>query len=76
MEALLELLERLHPEIDYETYDTLFEDNIFEDDEWEVLLNGISHAYDVQIPESEINEENFNSAETIYDLIERLQEEG
>ena len=76
MEVLLALLERLHPEIDYETYDTLFEDGILDEDELDELLTGIAREYDVQIPEEEINAENFNSAETIYDLIERLQEEN
>lgn len=76
MEALLHLLESLHPEIDYETYDTLLEDQVLDEDDMEELLSGIQREYDVQIPEDEITAENFNSAETIYDLIERLQNEG
>ncbi|MDD6212341.1 MAG: acyl carrier protein [Clostridiales bacterium] len=74
MEALLNMLQALHPEVDFETCDTLMDDEILDSDDLEVLLAGISREYDVQIPEEEVNEENFNSAETIYDLIESLSE--
>lgn len=76
MEALLSKLEDLHPEIDYETYDTLLEDNILDEDDLEDLIGWIAREYDVQVPEEEITEENFNSAESIYDMIEKLQNEG
>ncbi len=76
MEALLQCLQDLHPEIDFETCDSLLDDEILDADDLEVLLGLIARAYDVQIPEEEVTAENFNSAETIYDLIERLQEEN
>ena len=72
----MHILERLHPEIDFETYDTLYEDQVLDEDDMEELLSGIQREYDVQIPEEEITAENFNSAETIFDLIEHLQNEG
>ena len=76
MEALLRLLQELHPEVDFETCDALMEDGILDTDDLEELLAGIAREYDVQIPEEEVSEENFSSAETIYDLIEHLQEEA
>ncbi|MCD8011350.1 MAG: acyl carrier protein [Lachnospiraceae bacterium] len=75
MEALLEVLRELHPEVDFETCDTLLDDEILDSDDLTVLLDAIVRDYDVQVPQEEINGENFNSAETIYDLIERLQDE-
>ena len=76
MEALLRLLQELHPEVDFETCDALLEDGILDTDDLEELLAGIAREYDVQIPEEEVNEENFSSAETIYDLIEHLHYES
>ena len=37
--------------------------------------DGINHEFDVAIPAEEIIPENFNSAEALYSLIERLQDE-
>lgn len=76
MEALLRMLQDLHPEIDFETCDTLMDEEILDEDDLEELLTGVAREYDIQIPEEEINAENFNSAETIFDLIERLQSES
>lgn len=75
MEALLDILKELHPEVDYETCDTLLEDEILDSGDMEILLAAIAREYDVQVPEEEVNEENFNSAENMFYLIERLQDE-
>ncbi|MCD8077632.1 MAG: acyl carrier protein [Lachnospiraceae bacterium] len=75
MEALLEVLRELHPEVDFETCDTLLDEEILDSDDLMILLDAIVRDYDVQVPQEEVNAENFNSAETIYDLIERLQNE-
>ena len=76
MEALLRMLQDLHPEIDFETCDALMDEEILDEDDLEELLTGVAREYDIQIPDEEINAENFNSAETIFDLIERLQSES
>ena len=39
------------------------------------LISEINHEFDVAIPAEEIIPENFNSAEALYSLIERLQDE-
>ena len=40
------------------------------------ILEEIEDEFDVQIPTVEIIPDNFNSAKAIWNLIERLQEEG
>lgn len=75
MEALLEILEGLHPEIDFETCDTLVDDKILDSFDIITIITEINSEYDVAIPAEEIIPENFNSAEALYDLIERLQDE-
>lgn len=75
MQALLEILKELHPEVDFETCDTLIDDKILDSFDIVTIISEINTEYDVAIPAEEIIPENFNSAEALYDLIERLQDE-
>ena len=75
MEGLLEILKELHPEVDFETCDTLIDDKILDSFDIVTIISEINTEYDVAIPAEEIIPENFNSAEALYDLIERLQDE-
>lgn len=75
MEDLLEILNGLHPEVDFETCDTLIDDKILDSFDIITIITEINTAYDVAIPAEEIIPENFNSAEALYDLVERLQDE-
>ena len=75
MDELLEILNELHPEVDYETCDTLVDDKILDSFDIVSLITEISDTFDVKIPASEIIPENFNSAEALYALIERLMDE-
>ena len=75
MEALLEILQELHPEVDFTTCDTLVDDKILDSFDIISIITEINSEYDVAIPAEEIIPENFNSAEALYDLIVRLQDE-
>ena len=75
MEALLEILQGLHPEVDFETCDTLIDDKILDSFDIITIITEINTEYDVAIPAEEIVPDNFNSAEALYDLVERLQDE-
>ncbi len=75
MEELLEILKELHPEVDYETCDTLIDDKILDSFDIVSLITEISDSFDVRIPASEIIPENFNSAEAIWALIEKEMDE-
>ncbi len=75
MEQLLEILSDLHPEIDFEEYTTLIDDGILDSFDIVSLISEINEAFDVVISAEHIVPENFNSAEALYALIERLEEE-
>ena len=75
MEALLEILQELHPEVDFTTCDTLVDDKILDSFDIISIITEINSEFDVAIPAEEIIPENFNSAEALYDLIVRLQDE-
>ncbi|MBR2446325.1 MAG: acyl carrier protein [Clostridia bacterium] len=72
MEQLIELLEELHPEIDYETEEGLVDNGILDSLDIVTLITDINDAFDVSIPAEEILPENFNSARALWELIERL----
>ncbi|NLP00432.1 MAG: acyl carrier protein [Clostridiaceae bacterium] len=75
MEALLEILGELHPEIDFETHKSLIDDKILDSFDIITIIAEINDEYDVAIPAHEITPENFNSASALYELIERLKDE-
>ena len=75
MEDLLEILQDLHPEVDFETCDTLIDDKILDSFDIVSLISEINEQFDVAIPAEEIVPENFNSAQALYELIERLSDE-
>ncbi len=75
MDRLIEILSDLHPEIDFEECTTLIEDGILDSFDIVSLISEINEEYDVVISAEHIIPENFNSAEALYALIERLEEE-
>ncbi len=75
MEQLLEILSDLHPEIDFEEYTTLIDDGILDSFDIVSLISEINEEFDVVISAEHIIPENFNSAQALYALIERLEEE-
>jgi acyl carrier protein len=75
MDTLLEILQDLHPEVDFETCDTLVDDKIIDSFDIVSIISEINEEFDVVIPAEEIIPENFNSAEALYDLIQRLGDE-
>ena len=75
MEALMEILENLHPEIDFNTCETLIDDGLIDSFDIVMIISEINEEYDVVIPAEEIVPENFNSAKALYSLIQRLEDE-
>lgn len=75
MNELIEILENLHPEVDFETCTTLIDDKILDSFDIISVISEINEEFDVVIPAEEIIPENFNSAQALYDLITRLGDE-
>ncbi len=72
MEQLIEIMQNLHPDVDFETYDGLVDVGILDSLDIVTLITDINDAFDVSIPAEEILPENFNSAKALWELIERL----
>lgn len=76
MEKLLEILTDLHADVDFESEERLIDDGILDSMDIIRLITEISDAYDVTITAKDIIPSNFNSAKSLYTLIQRLQDEG
>ena len=76
MERLIEILEEIEPGVDYENCTTLIDEHYLDSLAILSLVAEIEDEFDVQIPTVEIIPSNFNSAKALWNLIERLEEEG
>lgn len=75
MNTLLEILEELHPDVDFTSEEALIDDGILDSLDIVTLITEINDKFDVSIPAEEIIPENFNSAAALMALIEKIDEE-
>lgn len=75
MEELMEILNAIRPDIDFETETELVTDELLGSFDIVAIVTEINDAFDVEIRPNHLVPENFNSAKAMMELIERLQEE-
>lgn len=75
MEKIIAILTELHPNMDFATADGLIDDGILDSLDIVSLVASIDTEFGVTVPAEEIIPENFNSAEALWSLVERLDEE-
>lgn len=75
MNTLLEILQELHPEIDYTTHTALIDDKIIDSFDIITLVAEIDDRIGIAIPAEELIPENFNSYSAIKALVEKLEDE-
>ena len=74
MERLLNILNELHPDVDFENNESLIDDGILDSLDIVSLVTEIYAEFDVTIPAEEIVPENFNSAKALMALITKIDE--
>lgn len=75
LETLIEILTDLHPDVDFETCDTLIDDKILDSFDIVSLISEINNEWDVTVPADKIDPQYFNSASALAELIEDLLDE-
>ncbi len=75
MDKIIELLNDLHPDVDYESCETLIDDGILDSMDIVSLITEIYNEFDVRIPADKIVPENFNSAAALWELVSELIDE-
>ena len=75
MEELIELLEEIQPDADFENCDTLIDDGILDSFAILSIVGELEDEFDVSVTPADIIPENFNSAQAIWAMVQRLQED-
>lgn len=75
MEELIKILEAVKPGIEYEGKTNLIGSGELDSFDVITLVAELNEAFDIDVPVDEIVEENFNSVDAIYKLIQRLLDE-
>lgn len=75
MEELISILEGIKPDVDYKNCKDLVDGHHLDSLSILALVSEIEEEFDVTIPTIEIVPSNFNSVDSIYALIVRLEDE-
>lgn len=73
MRELLEILNGVEPDIDFTTAEGILSNDLISEEDIPSVIADIEDTFGVEISESMVTEENFDSAETIWNLIQELQ---
>ena len=75
MEELMEILEELRPDVDFENETGLIDNGILDSFDIVSLVTALNDAYDIEIKPNNLVPEHFNSRDAILALVEQLQDE-
>lgn len=73
MEKLMQILQEIRPDVDFENETALIDDGILDSFDVVSIISELDDAFNVQIRITELDPENFNSAESIWNLITELK---
>lgn len=74
MQEFLELLNSIRPDVDFENTNNLVSGGILKSFDIIQIVGMIDDEYDVKVPVAELKPENFDSAQALYEMIERLDD--
>ena len=74
-EELMEILQELRPDVDFEKETALITDGILDSFDIVALVGELNDAFDIEIKPNNLVPDNFNSANAMLALIEELPDE-
>jgi len=75
LSTVIEILQDLHEDIDFESEDKLIDKKILDSFDIVTLISELSNEFDITIPADKIIPENFNSAQALAAMVEELEDE-
>ncbi|MBR3816316.1 MAG: acyl carrier protein [Clostridia bacterium] len=75
MEKLLEILNQIRSDIDFGKEKALVDDGVLDSFDIVSIVSELGMEYDIDISIDDMTAENFNSAEAMFEMITRIQEE-
>ena len=76
MEQLLEILEEIRTDLDFANCQDLIDGHHLNSLDIISIVAELEDAFDITVPTVEVIPHNFNSAQNLWAMIQRLQEEG
>jgi len=73
MEELLKILEELKPDVDFKNETGLIDNAILDSFDIVQLITTLKETFEIDITPADIVPENFNSAESMWAMVKRLQ---
>lgn len=74
MDELLELLEDIKPTVDFRTCTGLIDDGYLDSFDILPIVSELNDAFGIEISPVDIVPENFNSAQALWNMVERLKD--
>lgn len=74
-ESVLDILQELHEDVDFENEDQLVDDKILDSFDLVTLVAELGEEFDVEITAKDFVTENFNSVERLTNMVIRLMDE-
>jgi len=75
MEEILEILQEIKPNADFETEEDLVASRVLDSLSIMMLMGALNDKYDIELTVEDLVPENFASVQAIYEMVERLQDE-
>lgn len=75
MDELLEILNDINPDIDYENEDNLIDGKVLDSFSIVSLIAQIMDTFDIDISPKWMRNENFNSVQAMWNMIQAIQED-
>ncbi len=75
MQELLDILNDINPDVDYETETNLIDGKVYDSFSIITLIGEICDRFDIEISPKWMRNENFNSAQAMWAMIETILEE-
>lgn len=75
MNDIIKILEQIKPGVDFNSEENLIEEEILDSFDIVTLVAKLNEEFDIEITPADLVPENFNSAQKIYELVTRLEEE-
>ena len=73
MDEILEILNEVRPDVDFENERLLIDDNILDSFDIITIVSEFNEAFDIDIDVEDLEPENFNTVAAMKELIDRLQ---
>lgn len=76
MEKMMEILKGVRSDVDFENETALIDDGILDSFDIISIVSEFNETFDIEINVDELEPYNFNTVSAMYELIEKLQNEG